>query len=359
MKVLSRRNPKAVFGLLLTLALCGCESVNYYGQAVNGQYHILQSRQPIADIIADPNTPEILEQRLKLILAVREFAGTELQLPVGNHYLSYVDLDRPVVAWNIFAAPEFSLTPKTWCYPIAGCAAYRGYFDLQDARQYSQKLKAQGYDVYVGGVTAYSTLGWFDDPVFSTFSNLSDAQTAALIFHELAHQKLFVPGDTAFNESFATAVEQEGLRRWQIASKDALIYDEYLRTRQRHEAFVQLVMKYRRRLEAMYAGELSLEAKRGAKAQIISDLTTEYHQLKSARPDLAVYANWFNYPINNAQIISITTYNDFVPAFIKLLQQHDRNLQQFYDACQSLAQKEESERHAILKEYAEEVVAYK
>jgi len=356
---LARRMPVAVFGLLCVLALWGCESVNYYGQAINGQYRILQDRQPIADIIADPNTPEALAKRLKLILSVREFAGSELQLPVGKHYLSYVELDRPVVAWNVFAAPELSLEPKTWCYPIAGCAAYRGYFNLQDARQYSQKLKTQGYDVYVGGVTAYSTLGWFDDPVFSTFSNLSDAQTAALIFHELAHQILFVPGDTVFNESFATAVEQEGLRRWQIIFKDAFIYDAYLRTRQRYEAFVQLIMKYRHRLEVLYAGEFPLEEKRDAKGQILSDLSAEYQQLKNTRPDLAVYANWFNYPINNAQIISITTYNDFVPAFIKLLLQHDRNLQEFYDACQSLAQKEKSERHAILKGYAEKVAGYK
>ncbi len=279
---------------------------------------------------------------------MREFAGTELQLPVGDHYLSYVELDRPVVAWNIFAAPELSLVPKTWCYPIAGCAAYRGYFDIQDARRYSRKLRAQGYDVYIGGVTAYSTLGWFDDPVLSTFSKLDDAQTAALIFHELAHQKLYVPGDTVFNESFATAVEQEGLRRWQIASNDAFIYEAYLSRRQRQDTFVDLIMKYRRRLESMYAEELPMEAKREAKVRIISGLIAEYHQMKNASPAMAAYANWFKQPVNNAQIISISSYNEFVPAFNNLLIQHDRNLKKFFDACRRLAQKDISERHDIL-----------
>ena len=348
MKAWSTRNSIIILGLLLSLALSGCESVGYYSQAINGQYRIMQGRQPIEDIISDPDTPETLTKRLELILAVREFAETELQLPVGDHYLSYVELDRPVVAWNIFAAPELSLEPKTWCYPIAGCAAYRGYFDIHDARRYSQKLRAQGYDVYIGGVTAYSTLGWFDDPVLSTFSKLDDAQTAALIFHELAHQKLYVPGDTVFNESFATAVEQEGLRRWQIASNNASIYEAYLSKRQRQDTFVDLIMKYRRRLESMYAEELSIEAKRDAKVRIISELISEYHQMKSASPEMAVYANWFKQPVNNAQIISITSYNEFVPAFNNLLIQHDRNLQKFYDACRRLAQKDISERHDIL-----------
>lgn len=348
MTVFSARHSVAAVVVLLALAFYGCESAGYYGQAINGQYQILQRRQPIADMISNPDTPETLAKRLKLILAVREFARTELQLPVGDHYLSYVDLDRPVVAWNIFAAPELSLAPKTWCYPIAGCAAYRGYFDIQDARRYAQKLINQGYDVYIGGVTAYSTLGWFDDPVLSTFSKLDDAQTAALIFHELAHQKLYVPDDTVFNESFATAVEQEGLHRWQIASNDAFIYKAYLRNRQRRDIFVKLIVKHRRRLESMYAGNLPVEAKRGAKARIISELITEYHQLKNASSEMAVYANWFKLPINNAQIISITSYNDFVPAFTNLLIQHDRNLQAFYEACRQLAQKDISERHDIL-----------
>lgn len=348
MKAWSTRNSIVISGLLLSLALCGCESIGYYGQAISGQYQIMQSRQPIEDLISDPDTPEALAKRLELILAVREFAETELHLPVGDHYLSYVELDRPVVAWNIFAAPELSLVPKTWCYPIAGCAAYRGYFDIRDAHRYSQKLKAQGYDVYIGGVTAYSTLGWFDDPILSTFSKLDDAQIAALLFHELAHQKLYVPGDTVFNESFATAVEQEGLRRWQIASNDAFIYKTYLSKRQRQDTFVDLIMKYRHRLESMYAEDLPIEAKREAKVRIISELIAEYRQMKSARPEMAAYANWFKQPVNNAQIISISSYNEFVPAFNNLLIQHNRNLQKFYEACRRLAQMDISERHEIL-----------
>ena len=251
---------RTVLIFVTALIASGCQSVYYYGQAIDGQLSILMHRVPIVEILDDPRASEKLKKRLSLILKIREFAQSELHLPVKNTYLSYVDLHRPYVVWSVFAAPEFSLTPKTWCYPIVGCVAYRGYFSEQDARRYAGSLK-KNYDVYVGGVTAYSTLGWFDDPVLSTIMHLTETESAALIFHELTHQLLYVPDDTAFNESFATTVEQEGVRRWLEVKRDPDAHDAYLRNFRQHCQFVDLIMKYRRLLESLYQTEAPASAK--------------------------------------------------------------------------------------------------
>ncbi|CAB1059068.1 PUTATIVE ZINC PROTEASE PROTEIN [Olavius sp. associated proteobacterium Delta 1] len=336
---------------LLAIALCGCESVRYYSQAIQGQYSILERRQPISEIMADPESPEFLRDRLAHILAVRQFAENELQLPVKNHYLTYVDLNRPYVVWNVFAAPEFSLTAKTWCYPVVGCAAYRGYFSEKNARQYADGLTSQGYEVYVAGVTAYSTLGWFDDPVLSTIIQYSEGQSAALIFHELAHQVLYVKGDTAFNESFATAVEQEGLKRWQVNTQASHLYENHLRSYRRQQQFIQLIMHYRQILKTLYQSDASAMDKREQKASIFSELLDEFDRLKTDKNGLSVYDNWMNASLNNAKIGSVAAYHDFVPAFHKMLAENDGNLNQFYKACRELARGTQDERHRILNTY--------
>jgi predicted aminopeptidase len=343
---------KVVLCILICWAtLWGCQTVNYYSQAIDGQCRILLKRQPISAIVSDPNSPQPLRESLTLILQLREFADNELQLPVNSHYLTYVDLQRPFVLWNVFATPEFSLTPKTWCYPVAGCAAYRGYFDEKNAQQYARELDEQGYDVYVGGVTAYSTLGWFDDPVLSTFVRYSQAQTAALIFHELAHQKLYVKDDTAFNESFATFVEQEGLRRWQLASGSERIYSDYQRQHRRRRQFVQLIMHCRQQLELLYQSDLEPSEKRVRKTTIFSELRNEFNQLKTHQTELSAYDVWMNQSLNNAKISSVVAYHDFLPAFRKMLTQYAGELNQFYDACRQLTQKDKAERHQILESY--------
>ena len=345
--------PIVVFGVLFcALALCGCETVHYYGQAIQGQYRILSKRQPIAEIIADPESSEFLRERLAFILAVRQFAETELHLPVKNNYLTYVDIERPYVVWNVYAAPEFSLVPDTWCYPIVGCAVYRGYFSEKDAQQYSEKLSDQGRDVYVGGVTAYSTLGWFDDPVLSTFIQYSRASSAALIFHELAHQILYVKNDTAFNESFATTVEQEGLRRWQRVSETTHFYNDYITQYRRRQEFIQLIMKYRKMLELLYQTDASASDKREKKASIFSELQEEFNRRKAGGMDWSTYDHWMYQPLNNAKISTVVAYHNFVPAFQKILAEKEGNLNQFYETCRKLAQSEKGERHRILNAHA-------
>ena len=338
---------------LVSLTFYSCESVHYYSQAIQGQYRILENRKPISDILADPESPESLRQKLAFILALRHFAANELQLPVKDNYLTYVDLKRPYVVWNVFAAPEFSLAPKTWCYPVVGCAAYRGYFTAKNARQFADELSDQGYEVYVAGVTAYSTLGWFDDPVLSTFINSSKARSAALIFHELAHQVLYVKGDTAFNESFATTVEQEGLQRWQAATRSSHIYNDYLAGYDRQQQFIRLIMDYRRTLEILYQSDASVETKREKKASIYSELRDEFDRLKTDDNGLSAYDNWMRESLNNAKISSVAAYHDFVPAFQKMLAKNEGNLNQFYRQCRELAQAPPDQRHRILNNYLE------
>ena len=349
MLVLLKKIPLLLWVLIFSAALPGCYTAQYYGQAIEGQFRILMKRQPISEIVADPESPGFLSERLKFIIAVREFAKTELQLPVNNHYLTYVDLERSYVAWNVFAAPEFSLEPKTWCYPFVGCAAYRGYFSEANALQYADTLRKQGYDVYVGGVTAYSTLGWFNDPVLSTFIRLSEAHSAALIFHELAHQVLYVPDDTVFNESFATFVEQEALLRWQQASGSSRIYSEYLSHYHRQQQFVRLIMQYRQSLEVLYQTNLSPFEKREKKASIFSELRNEFNHLKTRRIELSAYDDWMNRPMSNAKISSVVAYHDFVPAFRKLFARNNMDLSRFYTACRQLAKKSKDKRHRMLK----------
>ena len=351
MAVEQKNNLTIIFwGLLLSVALLGCETVQYYNQAISGQQRILQSRQPISEITEDPDSPEILRQRLTYLMEVRAFAEKDLHLPVANNYLTYVDLKRPYVAWNVVATPELSLVPRMWCYPFVGCTAYRGYFAEADARQYAEILARQGYDVHVGGVTAYSTLGWFDDPVLSTFIRRSRASAAALLFHELAHQVLYAPDDTTFNESFATFVEQEGLRRWQEASGISSIFSEYLRNYRRQQQFIELVFAHRQRLESLYQTELAPAEKRVKKASIFSDLRDAFRHLKSEHTELAAYDDWINRPLNNAKISGVAAYHDFVPAFSNLLAKKDGDLVQFYQACRELADKNIDDRRRILEQ---------
>jgi predicted aminopeptidase len=338
-----------VWGLLILISLAGCEAVKYYNQAISGQQSILQNRQPISKITADPDSPEILRQRLTYLMAVRAFAEKDLHLPVANNYLTYVELEGPYVAWNVVATPEFSLVPRTWCYPLVGCTAYRGYFAEADARQYAELLQGQGYDVHVGGVTAYSTLGWFDDPVLSTFIRRSRASAAALLFHELAHQVLYTPDDTTFNESFATFVEQEGLRRWQKASGISAIYNEYLKNYRREQQFIELVFEHRQKLELLYQTDLTPAEKRVEKASIFSDLRDGFHDLKSKHTELEAYDGWINRPLNNAKISGVVAYHDFVPAFGKLLADNGGDLVKFYEACRRLAAENKDERHRNLE----------
>jgi len=348
--------------LALILLLTGCQTCRYYSQAVCGQCQMWNRQHSIESLLNDASTPEPLKQRLKLVLNIREFAEKELQLPANGHYLRYADLDRRFAVWNVYAAPEFSLTPKSWWYPVVGRLEYRGYFSEPEARRYASNLKKQGLDVYVGGVTAYSTLGWFHDPVLNTFIHEDNADLAELLFHELAHQRLFVSGDTDFNEAFATAVAEEGLRRWMEARRDPAAMEKYQAAYRRTEQFVRLVSAARDKLKAIYetgdavqpGNQSGIDAgKRRAKQLALEDLREGYAKLRAGWGGHKDYDEWFKQSLNNAQLNTVDTYYHLVPAFRQLLRDHGNSLESFYQAASALGKLKEADRQARLNRLRE------
>lgn len=323
--------------MLATGLITGCQTARYYGQAISGQLDLLAKRKPVADLLTDAETPERLKSRLRFVTDLLEFARRDLLLPAAGQYRTYVNLDRPYVVWNVFAAAEFSLDPQTWCYPVVGCAAYRGYFDESQARRYADALAGEGYDVYVAGVQAYSTLGWFSDPILSTFIALPDPHLANLIFHELAHQVLYARDDTAFNESFATSVAHEGLRRWYASRGQPGVYQRYMTYYGLQGEMIELIGTYRRRLDELYRSDVPAAAKRSRKRALLEDLAREYDSRRSAAGALASFSHWFSPPLNNAKLGSIGAYHDAVPAFDRLLAQNHYDLELFYAHCRRLA----------------------
>jgi predicted aminopeptidase len=344
----------------LAVLITGCSSVSYYRQAAAGQYEIFSRQQPIREVIAKADTQPGLREKLQLVLDIRQFAERELHLKADGQYARYADLGRRYVVWNVYAAPEFSLEPKKWWYPIVGSLKYRGFFSEKDARESGARLTKEGYDVYVGGVDAYSTLGWFKDPVLNTFIHHERTELAEILFHELAHQRVFAKGDTDFNEAFASAVGEEGVRRWLAAQGDAKARAAYETELRRKDQFVALVMRAREQLKEIYGEESAhpprtrptpgsealVAAKRTKKTEVIAKLRADYEALKSSWGGYSAYDNWFKRPINNARLNTVATYYHFVPAFQQLLANDSGDLQKFYADAKALSVLKKDERHA-------------
>ena len=320
------------------VALSGCETLGYYTQAASGQFYILTHRQPVDALLQDSNIDVALKAKLAVVDDIRQFAREQLRLPVGKDYSTYADLKRPYVVWNVFAAPEFSMQPQSWCYPVAGCVSYRGYFSENAANEFARKTADAGYDVYVGGVAAYSTLGWFSDSVLNTVINREPHQLAALIFHELAHQVVYIPGDTVFNESFAGTVERVGMQRW----LENAVTDEAQRSRvmeqaavdiRRQEDFVALVSAAVADLQVIYDRDISEADKREAKVQRLQMLRDGYESLKQNWGGYGGYDNWFSRDLNNAQLSTVATYNNLVPQLMEMFEAANGNFEAFYAAA--------------------------
>jgi predicted aminopeptidase len=315
--------------VLLLAAIAGCQSLAYYTQAIGGHLKVLAQARPIEDWLADPATPPDLKQRLETARRIRQFATKNLKLPDNKSYLSYAALDRSYVVWNVFAAPEFSVEPKTECFPFTGCVSYRGFYSEEAARRHADTLREAGYDVYVGGVPAYSTLGWSDDPLLSTFIRYPDSQLARLVFHELAHQVVYAKNDTTFNESFAVAVEEEGVKRWLDAEGRAGELAAFHAAQARKRELADRVAQARERLAAVYRMDLPrqamLEHKRG-----------EWARLRTSYPALPAEPN-------NAFLASIAVYTELVPAFERLLADSG-SLETFYRRVQQLAAADPAKR---------------
>jgi predicted aminopeptidase len=344
-----RVRPLAATALLLTTALAsGCSSVGYYFQALSGQMELTRKARPIPEVIADPATAPDLKARLGQVVQMREFASRELHLPNNGSYRRYADIGRPYVVWNVFSAPEFSVQPRQWCFPFAGCVSYKGYFKQAGADQLASELRAQHYDVFLVGVPAYSTLGWFDDPVLNTFVHYPDAEIARLMFHELAHQLVYVKGDSTFNESFAVTVEREGVNRWLAAHGTEAQRRSFDQERSRSQAFGELVAKYRSRLAELYAEPLDAETMRGRKQEALAQMRAEYARMKQSWDGFAGYDWWFQQPLNNAQLASVAIYTQLVPAFERILQDDGGDLQRFYAEVERLAALSKAQRGAEL-----------
>jgi predicted aminopeptidase len=336
---------------LLVCGFSGCASLGYYWQSIDGHMQVMAARESIADVIADPNADPVLKAKLQRVLEIRDFASRELKLPDNLSYRRYADVQRAYVVWNVFAAPEFSIEPRQWCFPIAGCVSYRGYFSKSAADDFAADLRKDGDDVYVGGVPAYSTLGWFDDPVLSTFIRYPDYEIARLIFHELAHQTVYVPGDSEFDESFAVTVESEGLRRWIASRNDPKLQAEFDRAQERRAEFRGLILKYQDELGKLYALDIPHEEMRARKSELFEALAREYADLKTSWGGYTGYDRYVEHP-NNALLASIVLYTGLVPQFERMLAENNGDLPAFYARVKALAALDKRDREMRLAQFA-------
>lgn len=346
----SRRRYKTIARVLalaaIGTALAGCSTIGYYAHLAAGEMALLRARVPIEQVIANPHVDPALRARLELALRARAFASGTLKLPRNKSYTTYADIHRPFVMWNVFATPALSLQPVEHCFLFAGCVAYQGFYHHDLARALADKLKQRGDDVWIGGVSAFSTLGHFADPLLSTMDRWSDGELIGTIFHELAHQEYYVKGDTAFNESFATFVQREGLREWRADNHrpppDAT-------QAERREQFTGLVLATRKRLKVLYASDLPDPVKLERKQQTFADLRHEYEHLRNtAWHGNPQYDHWFDKPLNNAKLLPFGLYDRGVPAFAMLFKQCDGDWTRFYAAVRRIGNESAKQRDAFL-----------
>ena len=327
------------------LTVSACSSFGYYMDLMAGHSELLEQRKPVVDILAQEQTKPKLRKLLKTSQKIRDFASNELHLPENDSYRLYADLKRPYAVWNVVAAKEFSTKPKKWCFLIVGCLSYRGYYSKEDAIVYANELKTQGYDVYVGGASAYSTLGWFDDPLLNTMMYKSEARRAGVIFHELAHQVVYIDNDSAFNEAFATTVEQEGIRKWLARKGKNDKYQEYLRDKHRDSQWNQLLQDTRKQLKDIYKMKSNDEEKRQAKQHAFSELQKKYQQLKKTWNGYNVYDKWMSQDLNNAHLLLVATYHDLVPTFKAMLKNENHDMKKFYIAVEKFGELDKENRN--------------
>ncbi len=337
----------ALLALAAVVLLGSCSSAEFYWQGISGQFDLLRRAQPIPEVLDTTQDPT-LRHKLERVLAIREYASRELGLPDNDSYRRYSDLGRRYVLWNVFATPALSLTPRQWCFPVAGCVNYRGYFAEADARAEATQLAATGDDVHIGGVPAYSTLGYFADPMPSTFLRYPDFEIARLIFHELGHQVAYAKDDTVFNESFAVTVEEEGVRRWLAAQHDPELDRQFAASEHYREGFTALVERTRAKLATLYASNADDATKLAGKTAVFDAMRADYALLKQSWGGLASYDSWFAQGPNNASIAAVGLYTQKVPQFQALLAACGGDLPRFYARVKLLAALPKGERDVAL-----------
>lgn len=338
---------RIVLAWLCVLA-SGCAQLGYYAHLAQGHVKLLAARESIHKILEDSSRDDKLRQQLSAVRRARHFAIEILKLPDNGSYQHYADLRRPYALWNVLATPEFSLNPVESCFPIAGCVAYRAYYDPARAHKLADQYRAQGYDVDIGGVPAFSTLGWFRDPVLNTMMHWSETVLIGTLFHELAHQRLYLADDTAFNESFARFVEQEGLRHYFSLHEDAL--PNRAQRRLRSQQFTALVLSTRRTLASVYQLPLSTAAMRARKKAAFEQLKADYETLRDTQWNGdGDYDDWFAQELNNASLLPFGLYDEWVPAFSALFQASGHDWEKFYATCRDLGRMDRSARQEQMK----------
>jgi predicted aminopeptidase len=338
----------------------GCSTVSFYTQAVAGQVGLLWQRRSLEVVLADSNVTAEVKRKITVAQETLIFAAEVLDLPVDSSYSSYVDTGKRYIVWNVFAAEEFSLDLRTFCYPIAGCVSYRGFFNEEDARVFAAGLENEGLDVFIGGVAAYSTLGWFDDPLLNTFMMRTDEKLSALLFHELAHKVVYVAGDTRFNESFATSVERIALSRWLASRDQPKMYQQHLALEKRSQQVIEMIGETRNQLGEIYQQDTTEELKRIHKQRTIAALQSSYSDLRKSwgepESDFSEFRFWMQGSINNARLGTVADYNGLVPLFEKLYILEGENLANFIQACQDLTDLSIKDREQKLAELANDAM---
>ena len=345
---------------LLALVLCvffltGCSTIGYYSQAVGGHLKLMSARQPIDELLSSDSTDPELREKLQTLVDARVYAVEQLHLPDNHSYSTYVETGKGAVTWNVVATEEFSVNAKTWCFPVAGCVSYRGYFDREDAQAYADKLAAEeSVDITIGGASAYSTLGWFDDPVLDTMLRGGDTRYVGTLFHELAHQMLYVKDDSNFNEAYASFVEQLGIRRWLEEQGEAQRIENYDASLERAEGFVGLLAGTRKKLVDLYSMELAPADMRARKQLVFDGMRDEYETLKTTSwQGFSGYDNWFKRDLNNARLVAVSTYRRFVPAFYAMYEEVGEDLPAFYKLAEEVAELPTEERRTKMLRYLE------
>jgi predicted aminopeptidase len=336
---------RALPWLFVLFLLSGCSGLRYVAQSAHGHFDLMDRREPIDAILDDPSRDSSLKARLASVLEARAFASRELGLPDNGSYRQYVELDRPYATWVVHATPEFSLEARQWCFPIAGCVPYQGFFTERKAVERAQVLREEGLDVHVRGAAAYSTLGWFDDPILSTMFRYGEDKTAAIIFHELAHQTAYVAGDSTFNEAFASVVEEAGMRRWLLWHAPERLFS-FQTALERKAAFLAWVGQLRSRLEALYASETDREDMRREKLHIIEE--ERRRGLAGGVP--AGYVSWLEGGINNAALVSIAIYQERKPDFERLLSACGQDLPRFLGRVRAISRLSQEARQSALRQ---------
>ncbi len=343
--------------ILAGLSLGACSNLGYYAQAAGGHLKLMRAREPIDELLADDALDPRLRTQLETLLSARVFAVESLGLPDTNSYRSYVETGRNAVTWNVVAAEEFSLSPYIWCFPIAGCVNYRGYFSRADALEYADDFRREGYDVTVGGASAYSTLGWFDDPVLDTMLRGSDTRYVGTLFHEMAHQKLYIADDSDFNEAYASFVEQEGVRIWLQSRGEAERIGAYEASLKRAEGFVNLLGQTRSELLDVYESSGDEATMREGKEAAFARMLHAYEELKQSWDGYAGYDGWFRREPNNARLVSVSTYRRYIPAFAVLFDDVGRDMDAFHARVEQVGLMKREARRELMEELLERSAA--